>query len=155
MLLENMAQICCVLHESGGHNFLVHTGGRFTTQLLPPWRSVDWEGWIVFPAHRASGWGTTDADSWTDSQHMSLSLFSSDNGVEGTGVLCVEGRPNSLWLQKREEPPFSRRAQRAISQCLILTWRVDGRTEPTKPQRSFLNAILGCLFFNYCSMTSH
>lgn len=69
---------------------------------------------------------------------MSFSLFSSDNGVEGTGVLCVEGRPNSLWLQKKEEPLFSRRHQRTISQNLILTWGVDGRTELTKTQWSFL-----------------
>lgn len=48
--------------------------------------------------HRASGLETTDADSWTDSQHMLLSLFllSSDNRVEGTGVLRGEGTPNSL-----------------------------------------------------------
>lgn len=112
-----------------------HRGGRFTTQLLPTRGSVDWEGWIVLPGHRASGWGTTDADSWTDIQHMSLSLFllHADNGVEGTGVLCEE-KVNLIACDFWKEPPFSWRAWRAISPLSDPSLgSYDGRTEPTKP----------------------
>ena len=51
-----------------------------------------WFGRIVLALHRASGWKTTDADSWTDNQHMSLSslLLWTDNRVDRKGVFGVE-----------------------------------------------------------------
>lgn len=62
----------------------------------------------------------TDADSWTDIQHMSPSLFLlySDKKVEETGGLCVE-KIDVIACDFRKEGPFSKRAWRAIRLPLI------------------------------------
>lgn len=53
----------------------------------------------------------TDADSWTDTQHMSPSLFLlySDRKVEETGGLCV-AKIDVIACDFRKERPFSKSA---------------------------------------------
>lgn len=85
---------------------------------------------------------------------MSLSLFllGSDNRVEGTGggvcVLCVE-KVDLIACDSRREPPFSRRAWRAISPSLIPAWGVImGGLSPQKPQWS-IHATLKMFIFSF------
>lgn len=72
----------------------------------------------------------TDADSWTDIQHMSLPLFllHSDNKVGETGGLCV-GKVDVIACDFRKERPFSERVRRAIRLPLI---PVVGGVGPTQ-----------------------
>lgn len=81
----------------------------------------------------------TDADSWTDIQHMSPSLFLlySDKKVEETGGLCVE-KIDVIACDFRKELPFSKRAWRAIRLPLIpVLQRNNGRSEPTQTKHNF------------------
>lgn len=80
---------------------------------------------------------------------FSLFLLCSDNGVEGTGVLCVE-KVDLIACDSREEPPFfSRRAWRAISSSLILAWRVImGGLSQQNPSMALLVHAHVRMFFN-------
>lgn len=80
----------------------------------------------------------TDADSWTDIQHMSPSLFLlySHKKVEETGGLCAE-KIDVIACDFRKEGPFSKRAWRAIRKPLIPVLRSNnGRSAPTQTKHN-------------------
>lgn len=91
----------------------------------------------------------TDADSWTDIQHMSLPLFllHSDNKVGETGGLCV-GKVDVIACDFRKERPFSERAWRAIRLPLIPACRtVVGGAGPHKQHMFNFNFTFFHIYF--------
>lgn len=116
------------LPESSGHNFSVQSRGVQIYNTAPPLLKITWRGGVDCPPqsteHLAEERQMLTAGLTASICPFSLFLLCSDNGVEGTGVLCVE-KVDLIACDSREEPPFSsRRAWRAISSSLILAWRV-------------------------------
>lgn len=143
----------CGLHQSVGHNFSIQS---FSAHLQLS---------STLPEDQLSGRGGLSSQSI---EHLAgerqmltagltasicpLSLFQlwSDNRTEGTGVLCVK-KVDLIAC----DPPFSRRAWRAIRLSLILAWRViTAGWDPQNPQMFILiHDTQECLFIQ-CDASS-
>ena len=121
----------------------------------PPFLKIGWTGGVRVSSpsieHLAEERQMLTAGLTASICPFSLVLLCSDNGTEGTGVLCVK-KVDLIAC----DSPFSRRAWRAISPSLILAWRVImGRQSPQKPQLSILiHDTLGCLYFYYSCVST-